>query len=109
MPPNAFPFRSLKAFGPRFNLGNWCSPIWKRLPGACQEMVRDDALLDLRSALEDLGQPGIAPVALDGVQGGVARAAEHLQRLRGHPLGHLRGEELHHRRLLVAAALLVDL
>src|SRR5262245_26492941 len=74
-----------------------------------EQVVGDDALLDLRRALEDLGEPRIAPVALDGVQRGVARAAEHLERLRGHALGHLRGEQLHHRRFLVAAPPLVDL
>src|SRR5229473_3137919 len=74
-----------------------------------EQMIGDDALLDLRRALEDLGEPRIAPIALDGVQGRVACAAEHLQRLGGHPLGHLGGKELHHRRLLVAAPLLVDL
>src|SRR5262245_8815953 len=74
-----------------------------------QKMVGDDALLDLRRALEDLGEPRIAPVALDGVQRCVARAAEDLQGLGGDALGHLRGEELHHRRLLVAAPPLVDL
>src|SRR5882757_3430254 len=74
-----------------------------------EQMIGDDALLDLRRAFEDLGEPRIAPVALDGMQGRVTRAAQHLQRLGGHPLGHFRGEEFHHRRLLVAAALLVDL
>src|SRR5688572_10312240 len=74
-----------------------------------QEVVGDDALLDFRRALEDLGEPGIAPVALDGVQGRVAGAAEDLQPLGRHALGHLGGEELHHCRFLVAAALLVDL
>src|SRR6185437_11756675 len=82
-----------------------CLPALLRF---AQQMVRDDALLDLAGALEDLGQPRIAPVALDGVERRVARAAEHLQRLGGHALGHLRGMELHHRRLLVAAELAVD-
>src|SRR5215510_3297757 len=74
-----------------------------------QQVVGDDALLDLRCALEDLGQSRVAPVAFDGVQGGVARTTEDLQRVGRHPLGHLRGEQLGHGRLLVAAALLVDL
>src|SRR5215211_2283097 len=74
-----------------------------------QEVVGNDPLLDLRRALEDLGEPGVSPVALDGVQGRVAGAAEDLQPLGGHALGHLGGEELDHGRLLVAAALLVDL
>src|SRR5258708_32045558 len=77
--------------------------------GLAEQVIGDDALLDLRRALEDLGEPRIAPVALDGVQGRVARAAEDLQRLGGYALGHFGGEELHHRRLLVAAPLLVDL
>src|SRR5437870_5593393 len=79
------------------------------LLGLAQQMIGDDALLDLGRALEDLGEPRVPPIALDGMQRSVARAAEHLQRLGGHALGHLRGEELHHRRLLVAAPLLVDL
>src|SRR5690349_4381093 len=74
-----------------------------------QQMIGDDALLDLRRTLEDLGEPRIAPVALDRVQRRVARATEYLQRLGRDALGHLGGEELHHRRLLVAAPLLVDL
>ena len=74
-----------------------------------EDMVRDDALLDLRRAFEDLGEAGVAPIALDRVQGRIAGAAEDLQRLRGHALSHLGGEELDHRRLLVAAPLLVDL
>src|SRR5882757_10972667 len=82
--------------------------ISRRL-GLAEQVIGDDALLDLRRTLEDLGEARIAPVTLDGVQGGVARAAQHLQRLGGYPLGHLGGEELHHRRLLVAAPLLVDL
>src|SRR5690242_5702073 len=74
-----------------------------------QQVIRDDALLDLRRALEDLGEPRIAPIALYRMQGRVAGAAEHLQRFGSDPLGHLGGEELHHRRFLVAAPLLVDL
>src|SRR5688500_13717594 len=74
-----------------------------------QRMIGDDALLDLRGALDDLGARGIAAVALDGVQGRVAGAAEDRQPLGGHALGHLGGEELDHCRFLVAAPLLVDL
>src|SRR5260370_33516571 len=82
--------------------------ILRRL-GLAQQVIGDDALLDLRGAFEDLGQPSIAPVTLDGVQGGAARAAEDLQRLGGHPLGRLGGEESRHHRFVVAAPLLVDL
>src|SRR6188768_1353726 len=56
-----------------------------------EQMVGDDALLYLGRALEDLGEPRIAPVTLDGVERRVARAAEDLQRFRRHPLGHLGG------------------
>ena len=59
-----------------------------------QQRVRDDLPLDLRGALEDGGQPGVAPVALDRVLSGVAVAAEDLQRLAGHPLGGLAGHQL---------------
>src|SRR3569833_1855973 len=44
-----------------------------------QQMIRNDPLLDLAGALEYLGEPRVAPVAFDGVQGRVAGAAEDLQ------------------------------
>ena len=44
-----------------------------------------------------------------GVQGGVAAAAVDLERFARDALGHLRGEQLHHRGFLVAADALVDL
>ena len=40
--------------------------------GFAEQVVGDDALLDLRRALEDLGETRVAPVALDRVQRGVA-------------------------------------
>ena len=79
------------------------------VPPAAEQAVRDDAFLDLRGALEDLGETRVAPVTLDGMQGRVAGAAVDLDALAGDALGHLGGEELHHRGLLVAALAGVDL
>src|SRR5438094_733188 len=45
-----------------------------------EQMVGDDAQLDLGSALEDLRQPGVAPIALDRARGGMG--ARLLQPLR---------------------------
>src|SRR6478672_9030887 len=56
--------------------------------------VGDHHLLDLAGPLVDLGDAGVAEVALDVVFLGVAVAAVDLQRLVGHPLGHLGGVEL---------------
>src|SRR5262245_2989616 len=66
-----------------------------------QIAVADDAELDLGRALEDLGQSGVAPVALDREVGGVAGATVDLQRLARDAFGHLTGEVLHHRGLVV--------
>src|SRR6185369_16024248 len=62
--------------------------------GAGQVPVRDDAQLDLRGPLEDLREPGVAPVPLDREVGGVAGPAVDLQRLAGDVLGHLAGQVL---------------
>src|SRR4051794_12476398 len=75
-------------------------PSGQRAAG--EETVADDPLLDLAGALEDRGQPGVAPVPLDLPLGGVAVAAVQLHGLVGHPHGHLGGLELHHRGLLLA-------
>src|SRR5260370_27233162 len=74
-----------------------------------QQMVGDDAQLDLGGALEDLRQPRVAAMARDRVRLGVPGAAVDLQRLAGDALGHFAGEQLDHRGFLVAALLLVDL
>src|SRR3970040_2122727 len=73
------------------------------------EAVRDDPKLDFGGAFEDLGQPGVAPVALDGEVGGVAITAVDLERLAGHAFRHFACEPLGHGGFLVAAASLVDL
>src|SRR5260370_17325480 len=73
-----------------------------------EQMIGDDAQLDLGSALEDLRQPGVAPIALDRVQLGVAGTAVDLQRLAGDTLGHFAGAQLDHGGFLVPALLLVD-
>jgi hypothetical protein len=55
--------------------------------GLAKQVVRDDLHLDFRGALENLGQPGVPPVTLDRVQGGVAGPAEDLRRrVSAHPL-----------------------
>src|ERR1700755_1529681 len=46
------------------------TPSWRR-----QNPIGDNLVLDLRGAFEDLGQPGVAPVALHREVGGVAVAA----------------------------------
>src|SRR5436305_14645532 len=62
--------------------------------GLGEHPVGDHHLLDLAGALVDLGDAGVAEVALDVVLLGVAVAAVDLQRLVGDPLGHLGGEQL---------------
>src|SRR4051812_11345104 len=69
-------------------------------PGSgLEHLVGDHHLLDLAGALVDLGDGGVAEVALDVVLLGVAVAAMDLQRLVGDALRHLGGEELGLRRL----------
>src|SRR3954447_26007014 len=75
---------------------------------AGEQAVADDPLLDLAGALEDRGQPGIAPVPLDLPLGGVAVAAVQLHGLVRHPHGHLGRLQLHHRRLPLAGQPLVE-
>ena len=73
-----------------------------------QHPVADDAALDLAGALEDRGEPGVAPVALDPPLGRVAVAAVQLHRLAGDPHGHLGGEQLDRRGLLLGRLALVE-
>ena len=69
--------------------------------GSREVAVRHDPQLDLGRALEDLRQACVAPVALDGEVGGVPGAAVDLQPLARDAFGHLAGEQLEHRRLVV--------
>ena len=59
--------------------------------------------------LEDLREARVTPVALHRIVGGVAGAGEHLERVARHPLRHLGGVVLHHRRLLRTGDACVDL
>src|SRR5439155_25769348 len=70
--------------------------------------VADDALLDLAGALEDGGETGVAPVALDLVFSGVAIAPVHLDAVAGDLDRHLGGQQLHHGRFLLALLPEVD-
>src|ERR1700688_2864022 len=65
-----------------------------RRSGLVEHPVGDHHLLDLAGALVDLGDTGVAEVALDVVLARVAVAAVDLQRLVGDPLRHLGREEL---------------
>src|SRR5262245_30691873 len=64
-----------------------------------QQMTGDDELLDLRRALVDLRDLGVAEVSLDLVLLDEAVAAVDLHRVRGHPHGGVRGKQFGHRRL----------
>src|SRR5258707_209708 len=68
----------------------WRSALSRRL---AQQRPGDDQALDLARALVDLGDLGVAVVALGGELAGVAIAAEHLDRLARPVAGHARGEE----------------
>src|SRR5260370_24929327 len=65
-----------------------------RRSGLVEHPVGDHHLLDLAGALVDLGNTGVAEVALDVVLARVAVAAVDLQRLVGDALRHLGREEL---------------
>src|SRR5262249_20302258 len=67
---------------------------------ALHQMVRDHQALDLTGALVDLGDLGIAKVALHRELGDVAVAAEDLDRLARGAVGDIGGVQLGHRRLL---------
>src|SRR3954447_11494571 len=62
--------------------------------GQPERLPRDDEPLDLGGALVDLGDLGVAVVALHRELAGVAVAAEHLDRVPGHLAGDLRGKQL---------------
>src|SRR5262249_52851160 len=64
-----------------------------------QQMARDDELLDLRRALVDLRDLGVAEVSLDVVLLDEAVAAVDLHRVRGHPHRGFCAKQLGHRRL----------
>src|SRR5580704_16662014 len=66
---------------------------------ALGEVAADDEALDLVGALEDLHDLGLAHVPLDGEVRGVTRAAEHLDRVGGHPHRVVCGGHLRDRRL----------
>src|SRR5256885_12416051 len=72
------------------------------------QLARDDRQLDLRRPLGDRHEPRVPPEALDGELRDVPVAAEHLHRLPRDALGHLRGEELGHRRLAHRVALVEE-
>src|SRR5215471_9359041 len=69
-----------------------------------ENLARDDQPVDLAGALVDLGDAGVAEVALDRILLGVAVAAVNLESLGRDPLSHLGGEELGDRRLQPVAA-----
>src|SRR5215472_6232137 len=64
-----------------------------------QQMTGNDKLLDLRRALVDLRDLGVAEVSLDLVLLDEAVAPVDLHRVRGHPHGGFRGKQLGHGRL----------
>src|SRR4051794_5777317 len=70
-------------------------PAGDLVPGSfAQQRAGDDEPLDLAGALVDLGDLGVAVVALDRELLGVAVAAEDLDRLAGDLAGRLGGEQL---------------
>src|SRR4051812_29448534 len=86
-------------------VGQRCS-MSLRLP----EAARDHETLDLVRALIDLGDLGVAHVALDRILAHVAVAAEHLYGLDGDVHRGVGGEQLGHRGVLAAVGLVaVDL
>src|SRR5687767_15768338 len=66
----------------------------RRLTLQVENPAGDDEALDLARPFVDLGDLRVAVVPLDGELLRVAVAAEDLDRLRGLPPRHLRGEEL---------------
>src|SRR5919197_2821669 len=72
-----------------------------------EQRARDDDALDLARPFVDLRDAAVAPVALGVALLHVAEPAVDLDGLRGHPLRHLRGEELRHGRLGAEAYALV--
>src|SRR5258705_8717767 len=70
------------------------------------DLAADDRQRDLGRALGDRHEAGVTPEALDGELRDVAVAAEDLDRLPGHALRDLRGEQLRHRGLAHAVPLI---
>src|SRR5262245_60458934 len=68
------------------------------------QLTADDQPLDLAGALVDLAHARVAVQLLDREVLEVAVAAVDLDGLRAHPLGHLGGVELGHRRLAPVGA-----
>src|SRR6266550_580270 len=67
-----------------------------RADAALEEAAGDDHALDLARALPDPVDAELAEVALHGMLGHVATAAEDLERAVGDPVRRLRGIELRH-------------
>ena len=63
---------------------------------ALLQLAQDDEVLDVVGAFVDAGDAGVAIEPLDREVGEIAIAAQRLDRLRAHPLGRLRGDELGH-------------
>jgi hypothetical protein len=61
-----------------------------------QELVCNDLLLNLRSALKNAGKARIPPIAFHGMESRVSGAAQNLQRLARHPFGHFRRKIFDH-------------
>src|SRR3954470_4540245 len=90
---------------PYARAGALASPPARRVPGRrlldlhAADRARDHEALDLRGALEDGVDLGVAVPALDGVLARVADAPEDLYRALGRPHRDLAGLELGHRAL----------
>src|SRR5882672_5950866 len=67
-----------------------------------RDPAADDQPLNIRRAFMDLADAYIAIDAFDAKVAQVAVAAMRLDGLGAHPLGHLRGKQLGHRRFLEA-------
>src|SRR5580704_1780772 len=67
-----------------------------------RDLASDDEALNVAGALVDLAYANVAVDALDREIGDIAVAAMDLDRVGGDAFGHLRGEELGHRRLFDA-------
>src|SRR5207247_8374461 len=74
-------------------------PTLRCLRLTAEKVSSDDELLDLRRPLVELGDLGVPEVPLHRVLRDEPVAAVDLNGVRGHPHGHLGGEELGHGRL----------
>src|SRR5690606_8906132 len=78
----------------------WRAALGLRSPlELAEDLPVDHHALDLAGAFVDLGDAGVAEVALDREVLGVAVAAQHLDGGVGHAAGGLGGDQLGHRRL----------